>query len=42
VGAVFPASIVYRVVITSGEAALNGTIADVTAGGTNDVVVMDD
>jgi len=42
VGAVFPASIVHRVVITSGEAALNGTIADLSAGGTKDLVVMDD
>jgi hypothetical protein len=42
VGAVFPGSIVHRVVITSGEAALNGTIADLSARGTNDLVVMDD
>ncbi len=42
VGAVFPASIVHRVVITSGDAALDGSIADLSAGGTNDLVVMDD
>lgn len=35
-GAVFPASIVHRVVIASSEAALNGTIADLSAGGTSD------
>ena len=42
VGAVFPASIVRRVVITSGDAALNGTITDLSAGGSKDLVVMDD
>ena len=42
VGAVFDAPIVARVLITSGEAALNATITDVSAGGTYDLVVMDD
>jgi hypothetical protein len=42
VGAVFPASIVYRVVITSGEAALSAASSDLSDGGPSDVVVMDD
>ncbi len=42
VGATFASAIVARVVITSGEAALDGTSKDVTAGGTKDLVVMDD
>ncbi len=42
VGAVFPASMVHRVVIISGDAALSGTSTDVSAGGTSDLVVMDD
>jgi len=42
VGAVFDSPIVARVLITSGEAALNATITDVSAGGTTDLVVMDD
>ena len=42
VGAVFESAIVARVLITSGEAALSATITDLSAGGTNDVVVMDD
>jgi len=42
VGAVFESPIVARVLITSGEAALNATISDVSAGGTYDLVVMDD
>jgi plastocyanin len=42
VGAVFEASVVARVRITSGDAALTATVTDVTAGGTADVVVMDD
>ncbi|MGH7702341.1 MAG: hypothetical protein ACREMO_04570 [Gemmatimonadales bacterium] len=42
VGAVFPTSIVRSVVITSGDAALDGTVADLSAGGTKDLVVMDD
>ena len=41
-GAVFAAPIVARVRITSGDAALTPTIADVSAGGTQDFVVMDD
>ena len=41
-GAVFPAPIVARVRITSGDAALSTTIVDVSAGGANDLVVMDD
>jgi len=42
VGAVFEAPIVARVRITSGEAPLTATSTDVTAGGTTDLVVMDD
>src|SRR5436190_6910139 len=42
VGAVFQAPIVARVRITSGDAALTPTILDVSAGGTADLVVMDD
>ena len=42
VGAVFDSAIVARVLITSGEAALDATVQDVSAGGTQDVVVMDD
>ena len=41
-GAVFAAPIIARARITSGDAALNGTIVDVSAGGTADLVVMDD
>jgi len=41
-GAVFAAPIVARVRITSGDAALNAAITDLTAGGANDLVVMDD
>jgi hypothetical protein len=41
-GAVFEAPIVARVVITSGDAPLSATVVDVTAGGTQDLVVMDD
>jgi hypothetical protein len=42
VGTVFTSPIVARVRITSGEAALTATIADLSAGGTSDLVVMDD
>lgn len=42
VGAVFDSAIVARVLITSGEAALDATTQDVSAGGTKDLVVMDD
>src|SRR5256886_7335982 len=42
VGAVFNSAIVARVLITSGEAALDATITDVSADGTKDLVVMDD
>ncbi len=42
VGAVFAAPIVARVRITSGDAALTPTITDVSAGGNQDLVVMDD
>ena len=42
VGAVFASPIVARVLITSGDAALNATSTDVSAGGTTDLVVMDD
>ena len=41
-GAVFATPIIARARITSGDAALNGTILDVSAGGTADLVVMDD
>jgi hypothetical protein len=41
-GAVFDSAVVARVLITSGQAALNATIIDVSAGGTSDLVVMDD
>ena len=40
--AVFAAPIVARVRITCGDAALSATITDVSAGGTKDLVVMDD
>src|SRR6266851_2135168 len=42
VGAVFDSPIVARVLITSSDAALNATSTDVSAGGTTDLVVMDD
>src|SRR5438552_2211261 len=42
VGAVFDSPIVARVLITSGEAALSATSTDVSADGTQDLVVMDD
>jgi plastocyanin len=42
VGAVFEAPIVARVRITSGDAALTATNTDVSAGGSADLVVMDD
>jgi hypothetical protein len=42
VGVVFASPIVARVVIISGEAALSPTITDLSAGGTKDLVVMDD
>ena len=42
VGAVFDSPIVARVLITSGDAALNATSTDVSGGGTTDLVVMDD
>lgn len=42
IGAVFTSPIVASVLITSGEAALNATITDLSAGGTTDLVVMDD
>ena len=41
-GAVFQEAIVARVRITSGDAALTATINDISAGGTQDIVVMDD
>ena len=41
-GAVFDSPIVARVRITSGDAALSATVTDVSEGGTNDLVVMDD
>jgi plastocyanin len=42
VGAVFEVPVVARVVVTSGDAPLSATAVDVTAGGTQDLVVMDD
>lgn len=42
VGAVFDSAIVARVLITSGQAVLSATSGDVSAGGTYDLVVMDD
>jgi len=42
IGAVFASPIVSHVRIISGDAALNATITDLTAGGTADLVVMDD
>ena len=42
VGAVFQAPIVARVRITSGDAAITATSTDVSAGGSTDLVVMDD
>ena len=41
-GAVFDGPIVARVVITSGDAPLTATAVDISAGGTQDLVVMDD
>jgi hypothetical protein len=41
-GAVFRSAIVRRVVITSGDSALNGTVVDLSMGGTADLVSMDD
>jgi hypothetical protein len=42
VGAVFASSVVAEVRITSGQAALDATTQDLSAGGTKDLVVMDD
>lgn len=42
IGAVFATPIIARVVITSGNAALNAPVTDVSAGGTKDLVAMDD
>ncbi|HKW91787.1 MAG TPA: hypothetical protein VJX92_07805 [Methylomirabilota bacterium] len=42
VGAIFDSAIVARVLITSGEAALDATTQDLSAGGAKDLVVMDD
>ena len=41
-GAVFTTPVIARVRITSGDAALTPTSVDISAGGTNDLVVMDD
>ena len=41
-GAVFDTPLIARVVIVSGNAALSATATDVSAGGTKDLVVMDD
>ncbi len=41
-GAVFDSAVVARVLITSGDAALDAGLIDVSAGGTKDLVVMDD
>jgi hypothetical protein len=42
VGTVFTSPIIARVLITSGDAALTATITDLSAGGAQDLVVMDD
>lgn len=42
VGVIFPTAIVARVEIRSGQAAITGANADVSAGGPADLVVMDD
>jgi len=42
VGMMFSSPIVAKVQITSGDAALDGTTQDLSAGGTKDLVVMDD
>jgi len=42
IGAVFATPNIARVVITSGNAALNAPVTDVSAGGTKDLVAMDD
>ncbi|HEX7918337.1 MAG TPA: hypothetical protein VF454_02990 [Gemmatimonadales bacterium] len=42
VGAVFPASVVSRVFIVSGDSALSGTSNDISVEGTKDLVTMDD
>jgi hypothetical protein len=42
IGAVFASPVIARVVITSGDAALNGAATDVSTGGTKDLVAMDD
>jgi hypothetical protein len=42
VGVTFPTAIVARVEIRSGEAAITGANSDISAGGTADLVVMDD
>jgi hypothetical protein len=42
VGAVFDSAVVAYVRITSGDAPLNATVTDLSAGGTTDLVVMDD
>ncbi|HET7249508.1 MAG TPA: hypothetical protein VFI79_06665 [Gemmatimonadales bacterium] len=41
-GAVFDTPLIARVVIVSGNAALSAAVTDVSAGGTKDLVVMDD
>ncbi len=42
IGAVFATPITARVAIRSGNAALNAPVTDVSAGGTKDLVAMDD
>jgi hypothetical protein len=42
IGAVFASPLIARVLITSGDAALSTTITDLSAGGSEDLVVMDD
>lgn len=42
IGAVFESPIIARVRITSGDAALTATSVDISAGGTTDLVLMDD
>jgi len=42
IGAVFASPVIARVLITSGDAAADAPVTDVSAGGTKDLVVMDD
>jgi hypothetical protein len=42
IGAVFDSPVIARVLITSGDAELSAAVNDLSAGGTKDLVVMDD